>query len=195
MGQVEAGLLTTDVIQTWRPIAAVLVGIAAAADKSVRLGDVVVGRYVWYYENAKILDDSTKPQPAMIPANVSFLRHLAGVSEWNCIVPVVHPNETSDKPKTHSGVIASGEKVIANEYARDQIAASNRRILAIDMEGYGFSYAMWNKQLPHISIRGISDDASSSKDDKWRRYAAGAAAAFTRHFLSDLPIEWVQQER
>jgi len=88
------------------------------------------------------------------------------------------------------GVIASGEKVIADAAVRDQIASGHRNILALEMEGYGFSRAIWqsSKQVRHLVIRGICDDGSPAKDDRWHEYAASAAAAFTRHFVLDRPL-------
>jgi hypothetical protein len=87
-------------------------------------------------------------------------------------------------------VIASGEQVIADGAVRDRIAASNRKIVAIEMEGYGVSAAAWklDQPVPCLVIRGISDRADAHKGDDWQPYAARAAAAFTRHFLGDRPL-------
>ncbi len=90
---------------------------------------------------------------------------------------------------TLRGVVASGEKVIAHRAVTDEIASGNRKILALEMEGYGFFRAIWqsSSHVRHLVIRGICDDGSSAKDDRWHEYAASAAATFSRHFILDQP--------
>ncbi|WP_441292042.1 5'-methylthioadenosine/S-adenosylhomocysteine nucleosidase family protein [Sorangium sp. KYC3313] len=191
MGQVEAAILASDVIRHWSPNAALLVGIAASTDPNkVKHGDIVVGKSVWYYEHGKVTPEGTKPQPEMIPADAALLKHFVGMANWGGTVPVKRPDRKRSGTKVHLGVIASGEKVIANAAVRDEIASGHRKILAVEMEGYGFSRAVWEsfERVHHLDIRGICDDASSSKGDRWHKYAAAAAAEFAKHFLLDRPI-------
>ncbi|WP_437302250.1 phosphorylase family protein [Sorangium sp. So ce388] len=192
MGQVEATALTKDVLRDWQPHAAILVGIAATTDPSkVRLGDVVVGNSVWYYEHGKITPQGTRPQPEMMPADAGLLQHFTGIDDWDGHVTDVRPDGAEIPPKVHQGVIASGEKVIADMVVRDEIAAGHRKIIAIAMEEYGFSRAIWQSpvRVQHLVIRGICDDGSPAKNDDWHKYAATAAAGFARHFLLDRPTE------
>jgi nucleoside phosphorylase len=192
MGQVEAAVLANDVIRVWKPAAALLVGIAATTDpKKVKLGDVVVGRSIWYYEHGKVTPDGKKPQPEMMPADARLLQHLAGLAEWDHQIMAPRPDGTNATPKLHQGVIASGEKVIAAEAVRDDIASGHRKIIALAMEEYGFTRAMWQseRRVHHLVIRGICDEASSAKDDGWHEYAAAAVASFAKHFLLDRPLE------
>lgn len=190
-GSVDTAVLMVDVIRNWNPKAALLVGIAASADPDhAKLGDIVVGKSVWYYEHGKPMPDGVRPQPEMIPADAGLLKHWVGLADWDFDVPVARPDGAAAKPKLIEGVIASGEKVIADAVARDLIASGHRKIFAIEMEGYGFSRAAWQsfKNVRHLVIRGICDDGSSAKDDKWHDYAASAVAAFARHFIFDRPL-------
>lgn len=191
MGNVEAALVAAEVIHHWSPSAALLIGIAASTDPDkVKLGDVVVGKSVWYYEHGKVTPQETKPQPEMIQADSGLLKHLAGLPDWEGTISVSRPDGTYGRPQLHQGVIASGEKVIADTAVRDQIASGHRKILALEMEGYGFSRAVWQsfERVRHLVIRGICDDGSPTKDDRWHGYAASAAAAFARHFVLDRPL-------
>lgn len=191
MGNIEAALLAADVVRDWRPAAALLVGIAASTDKDVKLGDIVVSRTVYYYEHGKVTPEGTRPQPEMIPADALLLNKITAISDWDGIVAIARPDGSDDRPRIHRDVIASGEKVIAYAAVRDEIAAGHRRIRAVEMEGWGFSKAIWqaHERVRHIDIRGICDDGSSAKDDRWHAYAAAAAASVTRQFLADRPIE------
>ncbi|XXT16682.1 hypothetical protein WME94_41275 [Sorangium sp. So ce429] len=192
MGQVEAALLAADVIKYWNPNAALLVGVGASTKPDeVKLGDVVVGRSVYYYEYGKVTAEGTKLQPEIIPADAGLLHHFVEMADWDGAVPVERPDDPDGKPKVHYGVVASGKKVIASAAARDAIASGHRKIIALEMEGYGFSRTVWQsfERVRHLDIRGICDDGSEKKDDRWHRYAAAAAASFARHFLLDRPVE------
>jgi nucleoside phosphorylase len=191
MGQIEATALTKDVLRDFHPRAALLVGIAATTDpKKVRLGDVVVGKSVWYYEQGKVTEHGTRPQPDMMPADAGLLQSFTGLPDWDGRVLVERPGGGDDRPRVHQGVIASGEKVIADAATRDEIASGNRKIMAIAMEDYGFSRAIWQsaERVQHLVLRGICDDGKPAKDDRWHAYAAAAAAGLARHFLSDRPL-------
>jgi len=125
------------------------------------------------------------PQPEVIPADAGLMHHLAGLANWDGITPRTHPGP-SGRSNVHQGVIAAGEKVIADRKTRDRIAVAHRKIKAIAMEGYGFGKGMEGVQC--LEVRGISDDGTPAKNDDWHTYAAAAAAAFTRHLLLDLPV-------
>ncbi|WP_437541263.1 hypothetical protein WME97_26575 [Sorangium sp. So ce367] len=191
MANVDAALLASDTLHHWMPGAALLVGIAASAHKDVRLGDVVAGSDVYYYERGKVTPEGTKPEPKIIPADATLWSNVCAVPDWDGSVAESRPDGIDDRPKLHYGVIASGEKVIADAAVRDEIASGHRKTMAIEMEGYGFSRAVWQsfERVRHLDIRAICDDASRSKGDGWHKYAAAAAAGFAKHLLLDRPLE------
>lgn len=188
---IDAAILTTDLLHHWKPGAALLVGIAATTDPTnVRLGDIVVGSDVYYYERGKVVSAGTRPEPKLISADATLWASVTAMPAWDSKVPVARPDGTDTRPWVHLGVIASGEKVIANAEVRDEIAAGHRKIIAIEMEGYGFSRAVWQsfEQVRHLDIRAICDDGSKDKSDGWHAYAAAAAASFAKHLLLDRPL-------
>jgi nucleoside phosphorylase len=74
---------------------------------------------------------------------------------------------------------------------RNEIAARQRKIKAIEMEGYGFSKAAWQSfdRVRYVVIKSICDSADLGKGDEWHPYAAAVAAGFTKHFLLDRPLD------
>jgi ankyrin repeat protein/nucleoside phosphorylase len=87
----------------------------------------------------------------------------------------------SHEPRIHYGVIASGNRVMKDGRARDDIAL---RLLALcfEMEAAGM---MDNLQC--LPIRGICDYSDSHKNKEWQDYAAATAAAYARELLEGLP--------
>ncbi|CAO2649637.1 Nn.00g070220.m01.CDS01 [Neocucurbitaria sp. VM-36] len=82
----------------------------------------------------------------------------------------------------HLGRIATGNAVIQDGEVRDQIGARCDGALCVEMEAAGV-----DANRPCLIIRGISDYADSHKNDTWKSYAAGNAAAFTRELLCRIP--------
>jgi formylglycine-generating enzyme required for sulfatase activity/nucleoside phosphorylase/tetratricopeptide (TPR) repeat protein len=192
MANLNAAILTNDVLHHWKPNAVIMVGIAATAKPSTEqnLGDLVVGREIYYYEMGKVTPGGKLPEPKQIPVDATLLDRVQALSDSGFSVIVERPDGTTQQPKIEIGVIASGDKVIADEAERDNIAATNRKILAIEMEGYGVIASTWQsfEQFRCLVIRGLCDYADSSKNDKWYAYAAAVAAGFTKHFLLDEPL-------
>jgi nucleoside phosphorylase len=115
---------------------------------------------------------------------------LEGLPDWTTHIHTSRPDGLQVRPNVHRGVIASGEKVIADAAFRKTIASGHRKIMAIEMEGYGFSKAVWHRyeRVRHLVIRAICDDGTPAKNDEWHSYAAAAAASYSFHFLSDRPL-------
>ncbi len=180
---VDAALAVNDTIHEWEPGAVLMVGIAGAAKKGVQLGDLVLGKEVCYYGRGKATVDGTLPEPKYYFADATLWDRVISVPKWDLPISVIRPDGKDVRPKTHYGVIASSEKVIANADIRDEIAANNRKIAAIEMEGYGVSAATFKQYRPVrcLVIRAISDLADASKNDEWQPYAAAVAAEFTKY--------------
>lgn len=90
------------------------------------------------------------------------------------------PRETS-MPDFHYGLIGSGDQVMKNVRKRDSIG-KQWNLLCFEMESAGFM-----DQLQPLVIRGICDYCDSHKNKKWQAYAALAAAAYAKVFLSNIP--------
>jgi nucleoside phosphorylase len=78
----------------------------------------------------------------------------------------------------HQGRIATGNQVVQDGKARDEISARCGGALCVKMEAAGVDV---NRRC--LVVRGISDYADSHKSDLWRHHAAGNAAAFTKELL------------
>lgn len=209
VANVDAAILTNDMIHHWKPSALLLVGIAGAGhdgsdEDDEALGDLILGSHVYYYERGKVAGSRRRkrgrrgkttssrkvPEPYMYPADATLWNNVRAVPVWNARIPVPRPDGTRARPKIYEGVIASGEKVIAEEAVRSDITSRHRKIRAIEMEGYGFSNAAWQSfgQHRHLVIRAICDRANLKKKDLWQPYAAAVAAGFAKHFLLDRPL-------
>ena len=84
-------------------------------------------------------------------------------------------------PEVHYGSIASGNKVIKDAVARDQIS-HELGALCFEMGAAGLMDG-----LPCLVIRGIADYSDSHKNKEWQGYAALTAAAYAKVLLHFVP--------
>jgi nucleoside phosphorylase len=94
---------------------------------------------------------------------------------------VQRPLRDTRAPYIHYGLIASGDQVMKDSEMRDRLAQQHG-ILCFEMEAAGLM-----DELPTLVIRGICDYCDSHKNKKWQGYAALAAAAYAKVFLSGIP--------
>jgi hypothetical protein len=85
-------------------------------------------------------------------------------------------------PKIHYGVIASGSQLVRSAAKRDCLR-DRYSVRCIEMEAAGIL-----DTLNPLVIRGISDYADSHKNDRWKCYAALAAAAYAKELLLCVPV-------
>src|SRR6185436_20913314 len=121
MGNIDAAVLATTMIHDWSPGALLLVGIAGAGGTDQKLGDLALGRDLYYHERGKETPTGSKLEPYMYRADALLWNRLTALPKWKTKVPVLRPDGKNDRPQIHYGVIASGEQVIADIVARDQI--------------------------------------------------------------------------
>ena len=194
MAGINAALVTMETVQDWSPGAVLLVGFAAAAHDGSesdheRLGDLIIGTHVYYYERGKETASGVVPEPYMHSASADLFRIASTLPEWTSRILVQRPDRKRERPKVITGVIASGERVIADEAVREQIRNGHRKIRAIEMEGYGFSQAAWaSVTREHLVLKAICDRADRDKADEWQPYAAAVAASFAKFFLLNQPL-------
>ncbi|WP_433385196.1 hypothetical protein ACQPZX_11225 [Actinoplanes sp. CA-142083] len=134
------------------------------------------GNYPW----ARWLDPEHRP-----PAETDVL-YMRGV-------PVPHPERTSiaslnGLPRVHHGVMGSGDVLMRDEQARDDLAERFPDMLAIEMEGSGIAASTSAEDRAWFMVRGVADYAEAAgKTDTWHRFASNAAAAYMRALLRMTP--------
>lgn len=209
-GTVKGALATYETIKRWHPRYVFLVGIAGGFKRNgLDKGDVVLSDVIYGYEYGKIDKDSFEPRHDWTyPCDISLLngaRSFAITTNWVNGIKETRPDYHEKSPKMISGAIASGDKIIDNPEQEffDTILRSWSRLQAVEMEGLGAAEAIASAKssgdnVQFLMIRGISDlprprinamsSSQSREREKWKIYAADAAAAFTISYIqSGLP--------
>ncbi|MDN7702828.1 effector-associated domain EAD1-containing protein [Burkholderia semiarida] len=81
--------------------------------------------------------------------------------------------------KVHVAPIATGSSVIEDAGVFPRLAESMRKVLGVDMEASALAVAGEFMSVPVIVAKGVSDYGDPYKDDRYRHFAARAAAEYT----------------
>ena len=86
---------------------------------------------------------------------------------------------SNNRPEIHYGTIGSGNTLVKSAEERNAILHHiEEDLICLEMEAAGLI-----NHFPCLVIRGICDYADSHKNDRWQRYAAATAAAYTKELL------------
>jgi nucleoside phosphorylase len=107
--------------------------------------------------------------------------------------PAVHPVFPGSRPRVFSGPIASANCVQGDHKKRDKLR-DLFKIKAVEMEASGIAEATWEfEKAGYLIVRGICDYCDDrnkgAQTDRWKAYAAMAAAAYVRALLEAIPGE------
>jgi len=199
-GTTSGALAALSTAARWQPRHVLLVGIAGGLPPHARLGDVVVSELVWGYEYGAV-DAEFQPRRDWTYRADEELLGMARTftADWQRDIRVEAP-ALGVRPAVVIGTTASGNKVV--ESTRSDLVRRVMRAMpdaaSVEMEGAGALAAMevlreGSGPAPGLlMIRGISDVpesgpqgplASKADREKWKAYAADAAAAYAAGFL------------
>jgi nucleoside phosphorylase len=99
----------------------------------------------------------------------------------------VDPPRRVGLPRVFFAPIASSGTLLKHEEKRDQLAQEHN-VKAVEMEGSGIADATWTRGEGYIVVRGVVDYCDLNKGDRWHKYAAVAAAAYTRALIESIPV-------
>lgn len=206
-GNPEAGSITARFIDLFQPSLTVLIGTAAGVRKRVNLCDVVIGIKIHYYESSRREIEGEKPKPKEKPIDEDILKNISmfkgNITSSKLDWQVFYRNylKSLDEktlplsistvmPEVKTGNIASGEKVIVDDFLQKLSDGTDNKIIAGETEGYGFAVASINKKIPWVVLRGISDygepaSKDGSEKDKYHLPAVASAASFMRFFIEN----------
>lgn len=211
-GNYDAAAATTRMIETLKPKAMLLVGIAAGMRGKTKIGDTVLAERVVGWEFGSINADSNgglprtiarpeidKPSHRMIQMLNAYDESVAQQNAtrlfaklgWEFPVGRVGDNEwvsnVADQISIRKATIASGEKLLRDPGKLISLRENiHGKIEVGEMEGSGFSKACAAGQVEWMVVRGISDLGDHLKDDRFHEFASRTAAAVAVGFVEHL---------
>lgn len=195
MGSVSSASTTSMLIERFHPKVVIMTGIAAGIESKVNLGDIVVAESTWEYEAGKRTIENGIPvfhpnghrinldrKIRTVMSELTFNKGVVNDIYSKCTVK----GKPNNAPTVVVGPMVSGASVLEDpeivKYIKDQ---QDRKVVAIEMEAYGVSFACENaiSQPTCIIIKSICDFANLDKNDDFQRYAAYTSAELCYHYL------------
>lgn len=176
-----------------------LVGIAGGISEEIDYCSVVVANQIIGYDLSKDTESGIVRRGDVYRIDASLVPFVQKIIHKSSINPIT----AAQGSKTESidvkfGNIASGNVVISNSLSdiKSWIQNFNDKTYAVEMEGYGFSVAAYEKKLNDMInnhcniciIRGISDLADKNKSimKNYRKPAIKNAAIILQEIISSL---------
>jgi nucleoside phosphorylase len=189
---VASAVLTSNMINTFRPRVVAMTGVCAGFKERTEFGDVVIADPSWDYQSGKITSAEFEVAPHQIALNPAIRRRLAALSGRDEVLRRIRSRWVSgNAPQTeirvHIGPFASGSAVLAKQDRIKEVKAQHRHLVAVDMEVYGLyaAAAEASSPVPHaVAMKGVQDFGDEMKADDYRNYAAFVSASLFAEFVS-----------
>jgi nucleoside phosphorylase len=196
MGSVEAALLSSKLIDRFRPKILAMAGICAGLEGKVFYGDPILANPVWDWTSSKWTVDEKgneviEPSPHYLECEGEIVSRFIQLKDDLDLLNSIRDDWRGKKPNTvltaHCGPVASGPIVVADGRKLEEIKTTqNRQVLGLEMEAYGVYSAAAKAGLPRplaLSIKSVCDFADPRKNDEMQKYASYTSASILYQFL------------
>lgn len=168
-GKVAAASTATTLINKFNVDAIIFTGVAGAVSEKLNIGDVVIGTGVYQHD----MDARPFFEQFQIPLtnNIVFKLDLNGIDKATkaseFFLSTINHHIDSNKltkffisnPKVYTGIIASGDRFIADTLTHGNLKLPSENVLAVEMEGAAVAQVCNDYNIPFTVIRTISDKA------------------------------------
>lgn len=166
---------------------------AGIKERDLEFGDIVIAENLTDYGSGKMTESHDgeflfKPEPHQFPTDQNLISKVNNFIRDNSELLKIQTAFKGTKSKTilkaKIGPVASGSYVVASKSLVTTITEPNRKLIAIDMEGFGLYLAChYFNQTKALFIKSVCDFGDEKKDDNYQSYAAYTSARFLHSFL------------
>lgn len=180
---------TTAAIQTWKPLAVLMPGIAFGIDREKQqIGDVLLAEAVIPYDIQRVGEEQVIYRSPIPPSNLTLLNRFKNIRDWEYMLP---GDVCARLIVCH---ILSGEKLLDNEIDRDKLAKAFPNAKGGEMEGAGLYSACDGASVPWLIAKGICDFADGNKGKHKKEYQKTAIKSALSMFIKALSSKYAFKE-
>lgn len=187
MGQINAAVAVKNAVNHYGVSKVILTGICGGIDREMKYGDIIISDQIVDYELAKIKPDDLQVRWNVYRGDFELVQSMRMFKSdgWSSYLKRLFPDSEYKKPNVYSGIVLSGNKVIANNEEIKRFKKTWAKALAVEMEASGIAAALHQmKNAPSfVMVKAICDFADSKKNDDWQEYAAYASAIFVLNYI------------
>jgi len=171
IGKVNAAMTTTLLIEHFRPSEVIFSGIAGGVNPQLSPGDIVIAAETAHHDMGILAADGFYNRgvinpldgwrnPVYLPADKRLLK-LAEQAADQVELEVIKTTVGERSPKIIKGVVVTGDVFVASPAKcaelRERLNAD-----AVEMEGAAVTQICYQRRIPHLVVRSISDKADET---------------------------------
>lgn len=151
VGKVNAAITATVLIYEFSPDCMISTGVAGGLDKSIHIGDVVLGNHTCYHDVyvGKEVVQKNNNHTGKFAADASLLKNAETLQNGEIPIKI--------------GLICTGDQFIDSREKLLDIKNAHQDALAVDMESCSLAQVCAHFSVPFLSIRIISDTPYADK--------------------------------
>lgn len=192
-GKVASASTVTTLIETADVDLVLFTGVAGAISPNLYIGDVVVGTQLVQhdldarplyarYEVPDLGVEHVPAEPAYVDlATKSAERYLSVDLPTEIRAGTIDSGVLAEfgitRPKVQAGLIATGDQFIADSVLRDRLQVNLPDALCVEMEGAAVAQVCYERDIPLVVVRTISDKADQHVD--FVKFVETVASHFT----------------
>lgn len=196
-GKVAAACTTATLIHKFNVDLVLFTGVAGAVHSMLNIGDVVVGDGHYQHDmdaspifakyqiplTDNILYEPTEAHAFDAKAAAERFIQKIGTS----IDTELLASYSIFKPTVYRGIIASGDKFVANPAEHKDLSyeVGERKTLAVEMEGAAIAQVCHEHKMPYVVIRTISDKADHSAVVDFQSFVTTVASQYSAGILKE----------
>jgi len=184
MGKVNAAMAATLLVEQFQPTHVLFTGIAGGLNPDLRPGDVVIGAKTAYHDYGewtpegfrvgRTVDPFTgKPNPLFFPADAGLLAVAEKAALGLKLAPVKMASGERI-PRVVTGVIVTGDAFVASAAKKDALRKEFNAD-ATEMEGAAVAQICWQRRVPCVILRSLSDSAGAKAQENVLFFEKSAA--------------------
>ena len=203
MGLVNAAIVSTRLIETFRPKYLAMSGICAGVRDNTGLGDILVADPCFDWASGKIVtnkegeeDFLSAPYPWRLDSSLrSIAKDLSRDQQWLDSVYLKWEGSRPDhKTEIKIEAVASGGSVLQRKATVDAIKLQHKNLIGVEMEAYAVFTAAALASLPRPTVivaKSVCDFGDEHKSNNVQKFAAYTSA----QFLKELALRCMAKER
>lgn len=190
-GLINAAIVSTRALETFRPRAIAMCGICAGVDGETTLGDLVVPDLSWNYQTGKIEAGKLKQelQQIPIPPTVKTQVKQMATTETSRVIRDKLLFDELQSREIKVQPMVSGSQVVADPEAGQAAVSGSRKVGALDMEVasvYAAAHEFYNGGGIFLAAKTVVDMGDKHKDDRYHQYGCAVSARFVAQALNQL---------
>lgn len=189
VGKVNAAMVTTLLLEHYRPSRVIFTGIAGAVDPNLSPGDIVIAKETAHHDMGMFWSDGFEPggvrnrltgadNPVFFPADPNLLTVAQEAGKHVALNPVAL-KAGPRTPRVVLGTVVTGDAFVASQPKCEELAETLGAD-AVEMEGAAVAQVCYQRGIGHLVIRSIADRADEGAVlDKQKFYLIAAENSAT----------------